>query len=457
MPAGRWAPTPTHGASTRGRIMLAAAALLFAGVYLLRELHPNPADATLVLFVVPIALCALEFGALGGLAAGLVGVCLVLAWDLSHAETADLGPLGYASRVTAFLMLGGLVGRFVTERKSLERRIARGEELSLDLLATADFQGYFRRLNPAWTAALGYSERELRARPFLDFVHPDDRERTREELGKLVQGAPVTNAFRNRYRTREGSYVWLEWKARAMPDEGLVYASARDVTAQQQADEANRNNSEVLERTVRERTRDLEEARLETLQRLALAAEYRDDETQRHTERVGQTAEQIARGLGLPAETVETLRSAAPLHDVGKLAVPDAILLKPGRLTADEFRAMQEHTHTGAAILAGSRSRTLQVAEEIALTHHERWDGSGYPGGLEGWEIPISGRITALADVFDAITHERPYKEAWPIDVALEEIRRLRGSHFDPEVCDVFVELVEEGAIPPERSLQASP
>ncbi len=440
---GRGVSAFPHAASLRGWIVALTAAGLFVGIYLLRELHPDPTAATLVLFVVPIALCALEFGALGGLVAGLIAIGLVLLWDVSGSDGAELGAIDYASRITAFLLLGGLLGWFVTARRTLERRIARAEELSLDLLATADFRGHFRRLNPAWTRSLGYSHSELCARPFLDFVHPDDRERTLTETKQLVEAGAVTRSFRNRYRTRDGSYLWLEWKAQAVAEEGLIYASARDVTAQQEAEDAIRNHSEILERTVRERTRDLEEARLETLQRLALAAEYRDDQTQRHTERVGQTAERIARELRLPEDAVQTIRRAAPLHDVGKLAISDAILLKPGKLTVDEFRVVQEHAQAGAAILADSRSRTLQMAEEIALTHHERWDGSGYPRALAGDQIPISGRITALADFFDAITHERPYKEAWPIDVALREIRRLSGSHFDADVADAFLRLVD--------------
>jgi putative two-component system response regulator len=187
--------------------------------------------------------------------------------------------------------------------------------------------------------------------------------------------------------------------------------------------------------------RELEDSRLETLQRLALAAEYRDDGTRQHTERVARTSRAIAERMGLPRAQTSLIYRAAPLHDVGKLAVPESILLKPGRLTPAEFEQVKSHTTTGGAILAGSTSEVLQTAEEIALTHHEWWNGHGYPAGLAGEEIPLSGRIVAVADVFDALTHERPYKHAWPIDQAVDEIRSLRGSQFDPDVVEVFMEL----------------
>jgi putative two-component system response regulator len=185
----------------------------------------------------------------------------------------------------------------------------------------------------------------------------------------------------------------------------------------------------------------LENARLQTLQRLALAAEYWDDGTRQHTERVARISRAIAEQLDLPAAQTSLIHRAAPLHDVGKLAVPEAILLKPGRLTADEFEQVKKHTTTGGVILAGSSSELLRTAEAIALTHHEWWNGHGYPAGLAGEEIPLSGRIVAVADVFDALTHERPYKDAWPIDQSVDEIRSLRGNQFDPDVVDVFTAL----------------
>jgi len=183
---------------------------------------------------------------------------------------------------------------------------------------------------------------------------------------------------------------------------------------------------------------ELESARVETLRRLALAAEYRDDTTHEHTGRVARTASLMAERLGLPAHDVALIREAAPLHDIGKLSVPDAVLLKPGDLNADEFEVMKEHTTSGAAILAGSRSEVLRLGEEIALTHHEWWDGNGYPRRLREDDIPASGQIVAVADVFDALTHDRPYKQAWPLEAAVAEIRRLGGTQFSPRVVEAF-------------------
>ena len=197
-----------------------------------------------------------------------------------------------------------------------------------------------------------------------------------------------------------------------------------------------------LEERVRERTAQLEEAQFETFERLALAAEYRDDDTGRHTRRVGGTSALLAQELGLSAEEVELIRYAAGLHDVGKIGVPDHILLKPARLTVEEFELVKRHTKVGAGILAHSKSPLLRMAEVIALTHHEKWDGTGY-AGLRELEIPIVGRIVAVADVYDALKQERPYKRAWTEDEALTEIHAQRGRQFDPEVVDVFLQARE--------------
>ncbi len=188
-------------------------------------------------------------------------------------------------------------------------------------------------------------------------------------------------------------------------------------------------------------------AQLDVIDRLALAGEYHDDDTGAHTRRVANTSRLLGQRLGLGADRIELVRRAAPLHDVGKISVSDRILLKPGKLTPDEFTIMKTHCERGADLLNGGRSEMLKVARSIALTHHERFDGRGYPRALSGGEIPIEGRITSVADVFDALTHPRSYKPAWPIADAVEEIQSQRGGQFDPAVVDAFLELDHENLV----------
>lgn len=207
------------------------------------------------------------------------------------------------------------------------------------------------------------------------------------------------------------------------------------------------DHNRTLEARVRARTRDLAEAQLEILQRLARAAEYRDDLTGRHAERVGLLSSFLAREIGLSAEVVRLIRRAATLHDVGKIGVSDTILMKPGPLTDGEYERMKQHTEIGAAILSGSRFPLLQMAAEIATAHHEWWNGKGYSRGLVGEDIPVTGRIVAVADVFDSLTHKRPYKQAFDREHALELIREGRGEQFDPAVVDAFLELEERGVV----------
>ena len=199
-----------------------------------------------------------------------------------------------------------------------------------------------------------------------------------------------------------------------------------------------REQNRSLEDSVRERTRELEQARVEVMERLSLAAEFRDNETGEHPQRVGRTAELLALQLRLPLETAALIRQAAPLHDLGKLGISDAILLKQGPLTPEEFEVMKSHVLIGAEILGRGRSRLMQMSEEIALTHHEWWDGSGYLSGLRGEDIPLSGRIVALADSFDALTHPRPYSAPSSVAEAIAEIRGLSGVQFDPRVVEAF-------------------
>jgi putative two-component system response regulator len=198
-----------------------------------------------------------------------------------------------------------------------------------------------------------------------------------------------------------------------------------------------------LESAVKERTAELEAAWQDVLERLATAAEYRDATTGLHTQRVGRLSGLLADALGCDVATAELIRRAAPLHDVGKIAIPDRILLKPGPLSAAEYRQMQQHVYAGSRLLANGRSRLLAVAETIARTHHERWDGSGYPLGLRGDAIPMAGQIVAVTDVFDTLVSERPYKPAWPVPQALDEMRRLSGTWFAPGLVDALLAVLD--------------
>jgi response regulator RpfG family c-di-GMP phosphodiesterase len=202
--------------------------------------------------------------------------------------------------------------------------------------------------------------------------------------------------------------------------------------------------NEALEEAVRERTAELRETQLEIINRLAGVTESRDEETGMHLERIGRLCEQLALALGMTAAEAETVRHASLLHDVGKVAVPDAILTKPGALTDAEWTVMREHAAAGAAMLAGSRAPVMRMAEEIALSHHERWDGTGYPSGLAAEAIPLTARICAVCDVFDALRSRRPYKQPWPLQDALDELARERGRHFDPVVLDAFLGMVDD-------------
>lgn len=198
--------------------------------------------------------------------------------------------------------------------------------------------------------------------------------------------------------------------------------------------------NESLEEKVQERTQELQQTRMQVVRRLGRAAEYRDNETGLHIVRMSKISHLLGEAIGMDAYQCDLLLHASPMHDIGKIGIPDQILLKPGKFEPDEWQIMQRHAQIGADILAGEESELLLMAHDIALTHHEKWDGSGYPNGLKGEAIPLVGRICALADVFDALTSERPYKKAWPVADALQFIRDNRGSHFDPALVDLFMQ-----------------
>jgi putative two-component system response regulator len=237
-----------------------------------------------------------------------------------------------------------------------------------------------------------------------------------------------------------------------------LQARVTSLLKRKEAEDALVEHRDELEREVEQRTAELREAvedltarhreahraELETLERLAVAAEYRDKGTGAHVRRIGGYCALLGERLRMTPGEVEILRYASPLHDVGKIGVPDSILLKSGPLTDDEWEVMQKHTIYAGSILGDSSSKYLQAGKEIALTHQERWDGSGYPRGLEGEEIPLNGRICAVADVFDALTSDRPYREAMTAEEAFEKMEKARGEDFDPELLDTFLQDTDE-------------
>jgi putative two-component system response regulator len=200
-----------------------------------------------------------------------------------------------------------------------------------------------------------------------------------------------------------------------------------------------RSQNTQLEQKVTDRTRELEQSQLEVLERLAVAVEFRDDDTGNHTKRVAQVSAMLAEAIGIESTTVELIRRAAPLHDIGKVAIPDNILLKAGPLTGEEFEIMKTHTVIGSRMLSKGRSELVRFSQRVARSHHEWWDGSGYPDRVSGQSIPLEARIVAAADFLDALTHERPYRPAWGIEDTLAEIKRRAGSHFDPTVANALL------------------
>lgn len=205
-----------------------------------------------------------------------------------------------------------------------------------------------------------------------------------------------------------------------------------------------RDQNRMLEEKVRERTKELSETRFEIIRRLGRAAEYRDNETGLHIIRMSKYSMLLGQAAGMSAQQCDLLLNASPMHDIGKIGIPDNILLKPGKLDEGEWEIMKTHPAIGAEILSGHSSELMSMASQIALTHHEKWNGSGYPGGLQGEEIPLVGRVVAICDVFDALTTARPYKKAWPVEDAVSHIAKNSGSHFDPALTKLCPEILPD-------------
>lgn len=210
------------------------------------------------------------------------------------------------------------------------------------------------------------------------------------------------------------------------------------------AGEALKNQNAILEEMVLERTRELRKAQIEVINRLGKAAEYRDQDTGTHINRMSKYCRLMGKALGLSREEYDRLDLASTMHDVGKIGISDNILLKPGKLDNEEWKSMRSHTRIGEELLSGGTSQLLEVARIIAMTHHEKWDGTGYHQHLKGKDIPLAGRITCICDVFDALISRRPYKNPWPVDQALAEIKKGSGVFFDPELVEVFLSLEPE-------------
>jgi len=205
-----------------------------------------------------------------------------------------------------------------------------------------------------------------------------------------------------------------------------------------------KNHNASLEQQVNDRIKEIRDSRLEVIQRLAIAAELRDAGTGKHIYRMSRYCQLLAMATGFSKEQGELLLTTSALHDIGKIAIPDSILLKPSALEPHEFEIIKTHTTLGSKMLSGSDSVFLKMAETIALTHHEKWDGTGYPYGIKGEDIPLVGRICAIADVFDALSSARPYKQAWTFEKTMAEIRNLKGTHFDPKLADAFEDIKKD-------------
>jgi PAS domain S-box-containing protein len=302
-----------------------------------------------------------------------------------------------------------------------------------DLLTLVDAEGRILYDNPVVETLLGYRQGELVGRSAFALIHPGDYPAAVSLLAELATGTRTTGTLRFRFRRAGGGWVSLESRGRVIPGpDGAprVVVTSRPV--------AGRDGPSAGGEAPR---RELEEARVEVVERLARAAEYRDDDTGLHLRRVGELAAALGERVGLARATVELLRRAAPLHDVGKIGIPDAILLKPGPLLPDEEQVMRTHPVLGARILGGGSSSLVRAAEEIALSHHERWDGWGYPRGLAQRRISVLARIVAIADVYDALSHPRPYRPAWEPGRVRAFLAEESGTRFDPSLARAFLEM----------------
>ncbi|MEW5733520.1 MAG: HD domain-containing phosphohydrolase [Thermodesulfobacteriota bacterium] len=240
----------------------------------------------------------------------------------------------------------------------------------------------------------------------------------------------------------------LEWGARDFLTKPFHRAEAlariRNILQARLLYKLVREQNVNLEQTVAQRTRELAETRFQIIRCLGKAAEYKDEDTGLHIVRISKMAEALGKAAGLSPQICERLKNASPMHDIGKIGVPDHILQKKARLTPAEYQIMKGHTHMGADLLSGDDSELMKMARQIALTHHERWDGTGYPAGLSGEAIPVTGRIVAICDAFDALVSRRPYKNPWSVEATLAEMENEKGRHYDPGLFQIFLSILPE-------------
>jgi putative two-component system response regulator len=269
-----------------------------------------------------------------------------------------------------------------------------------------------------------------------------------------IDGYEVCRQLKKDYKTKNIPVIFVTAKI-AVQDELMGFElgavdyltkpiSPPVVTARVQTHLALHDQNRELDRKVRQQTKEIHDTRLQIIEKLGKAAEFKDNETGLHVIRMSRYSHILALAAGFDDHDAELLMNAAPMHDIGKIGIPDDILKKPGKLTSDEFDTMRTHCQIGADVIGEDGSSLLQLAREIAMTHHEKWNGFGYPNKLAGEEIPLTGRIVAIADVFDALTSERPYKRAWATDDAVSLIEQEAGEHFDPDLVPLFLSSLPE-------------
>jgi PAS domain S-box-containing protein len=327
-------------------------------------------------------------------------------------------------------------------RKTLGEQIQAAVDIAPVAIFVKDLDRRYLLANRVAHEISGLEPGEMIGRVDADVVPPESELLIREgDMRVLRNEEPCEREATVTLGGRERTFLTVRFPY--LDGEGNlsgIVGVATDITAQREAERLQRDLAAARERSIEE----LRSSRQETVERLARAIELHDADTGRHGDRMAPIVSHLASQLGLGDEQILLLRAAAPMHDVGKIATPAEILRKPGPLTPEERTEMQRHAEVGHQILSGSESELLQMAARIALTHHEWFDGNGYPRGLAGEEIPIEGRIVAVADVFDALLSDRPYRSARSVEEAVELVKQGRGTQFDPEVVDVLVDHLED-------------